>query len=86
MKLKSFENLRLSACKLINDADMEWVGQMTQLIYLHLGNTSVTDAGLAKLSGLRHLKELTVSAPLVTPEGVKVLTQVRPYLVVTFAK
>ena len=86
VKLKSFENLRLSACKLINDADMEWVGQMTQLIYLHLGNTSVTDAGLAKLSGLRHLKELTVSAPLVTPEGVKVLTQVRPYLVVTFAK
>ena len=30
--------------------------------------------------------KLAVSAPLVTPAGVAVLTKVRPYLVVTFAK
>ncbi len=85
-KLKSFEILFLSGCKGVKDADMEWVGQMLTLKTLHLGNTSVTDAGLAKLTGLRHLKELFVSAPQVTPEGLEVLKKIRPYLVVTFAK
>ncbi len=59
---------------------------MTNLKSLHVGNTSVTDAGLARLLGLRHLKELTVTAPLVTPAGVEVLTKARPYLAVTFTK
>lgn len=85
-KLKSLENLRLSGCSLVNDADMEWVGQMTNLKYLHVGRTSVTDAGLAKLKGLRQLEEITVTAPQVTPAGVEVLKKLRPNLVVVFTK
>ena len=86
VKLRSLEYLRLSGCKGVTDADMEWIAQMSQLKSLYLVNTSVTDAGLAKLTGLRHLKELIVSAPLVTPAGTEVLKKVRPYLVVTFTK
>ena len=85
-RLKSFEVLLLSACKGVKDEDLEWVGQMKSLNRLHLGNTSVTDAGLAKLAGLRQLKELTVSAPLVTPAGVQPLTKARPGLAVIFTK
>jgi hypothetical protein len=85
-KLKSLENLRLSACSLVADADMDWVGQMTNLKYLHVGRTGVTDAGLAKLTGLRHLEEITVTAPQVTPAGVELLKKSRPALVVIFTK
>ncbi len=84
--LKSFEILLLSECKGITDADLEVIAQMPQLKTLELGKTSVTDAGLARLKGLRQLKELIVSAPLVTPEGVKVLTQALPALEVKFTK
>jgi len=84
--LKSFEILLLSDCRSITDADLEVIAQMPQLQSLDLGKTSVTDAGLARLKGLRKLKELFVTAPLVTPEGVKVLTEALPALVVKFAK
>ena len=84
--LKSFEILLLSDCRGISDADLEVIAQLTQLQSLDLGKTSVTDAGLARLKGLSHLKELFVSAPLVTPEGVKVLTEAFPALVVKFTQ
>ena len=85
-KLKFLENLRLSGCKGVKDADLEWVGQMTQLKSLHLGRTSVTNAGMPKLLGLRNLTHLIVSEPLVTADGVKLLTKARPALVVEFTK
>lgn len=85
-QLKSFETLLLSHCKNISDADLELIGQLTQLKSLELTSTSVTDAGLAKLTGLRHLEELIVSAPLVTSEGTEVLKKARPALVVKFVK
>lgn len=84
--LKSFENLRLSGCAHITDADMEWIGQMTSLKYLHVGRTGVTNAGMAKLTGLRHLEELTVTSPMVTSEGLAPLKKARPSLVVIFTK
>lgn len=84
--LKSLEILLLSECKGITDADLDVIAQMSQLKTLELGKTGVTDAGLAKLTGLRQLQELFVSAPLVTPEGVKVLTRAIPALVVNFTK
>lgn len=82
--LKSFENLRLSGCTHVTDADLEWIGQMSSLKYLHIGRTSVTNAGMGKLAGLRHLEELTVTSPLVTSEGVAPLKKARPALVVIF--
>jgi hypothetical protein len=82
----AFEILLLSECRGITDADLDVIAQMPQLKTLELGKTGVTDAGLAKLTGLRHLTELNVSAPLVTPEGVKVLTKAIPALMVKFTK
>ena len=84
--LKSFENLRLSGCSRVTDADLEWIGQMTSLKYLHIGRTGVTNAGMSKLAGLRHLEELTVTSPMVTPEGVAPLKKARPALEVIFTK
>ncbi len=84
--LKSFENLRLSGCTHVTDADMEWIGQMTSLKYLHVGRTGVTNAGMGKLAGLRHLEELTVTSPMVTPEGGAPLKKARPALEVIFTK
>jgi hypothetical protein len=84
--LKSFENLRLSGCTRVTDADLEWIGQMTSLKFLHVGRTSVTNAGMSKLAGLRHLEELVVTSPMVTPEGVAPLKKARSALAVVFTK
>ncbi len=84
--LKSFENLRLSGCTRVTDADLEWIGKMSSLKYLHVGRTSVTDAGMSKLAGLRHLEELTVTSPMVTAEGVAPLKKARPALAVIFTQ
>lgn len=84
--LPALSHLSMNACKEVTDADLDWVAKMTALKTLEMAKTSVTDSGLAKLAGLQHLQALTVSAPLVTPEGVLVLQKARPELKVIFAK
>lgn len=51
---------------------------LRRLRYLCLDNTAITDAGLARLSGLTHLKKLFLRDTRVTDEGVKELRRALP--------
>jgi hypothetical protein len=44
---------------------------MTDLEFLHLGSTAISDEGLVHLEPLTKLKELYVTRTAVTQEGVK---------------
>lgn len=77
-KLQSLANLRLSACKGVMDDDIDWISQMKNLTHLHVGNTSVTSSGIAKLVSLKHLEELVVSASLVNEPGVQAVIKACP--------
>jgi hypothetical protein len=47
---------------------------LTNLEFLHIGSTQVTDAGLPSLNGLKKLKHLVVTyLPGVTGEGIEKL-------------
>lgn len=58
--LKSLKTLTMFFCDQITDAGMKHVKELAALDTLNLGNTGVTDDGLAELKGLK-LKSLTVS-------------------------
>jgi hypothetical protein len=51
---------------------------LTQLEWLQLGYTQVTDAGLEHLKGLNQLRALGLESTKVTDEGVKKLQQALP--------
>ena len=51
---------------------------MAQITFLHLGSTTITDAGLVHLEGLTTLKDLKVTRTAVTEEGVASLNEKLP--------
>ena len=48
---------------------------MAKITFLHLGSTTITDAGLVHLEGLTTLKDLKVTRTAVTEEGVASLNK-----------
>lgn len=64
----------------ITDADLQYLGSLSQLQGLWLEDTQVTDAGLEHLSGLTHLQGLFLDDTQVTNAGMahlRGLTQLR---------
>jgi hypothetical protein len=57
---------------------MDQVGKLTNLTFLHLGRTQLTDEGLAKLHGLTNLKEIHVSNTEVSEEGIAAFKEAVP--------
>jgi hypothetical protein len=51
---------------------------LSNVTFLHLGSTQVTDAGLPELEPMKQLKYLNVSRSGVTPEGAKALQEKLP--------
>ena len=51
---------------------------MAKITFLHLGSTTITDAGLVHLEGLTTLKDLKVTRTAVTEEGVASLNKKLP--------
>jgi hypothetical protein len=87
--LTNLRDLNLMRCAKLTDAAMDHVGRLSSLEKLNLAGTQVTDAGMQKLEGLKHLKEITLSSqePLqqtkVTDAGVAELQTAIPGLKVT---
>ncbi len=66
----------------ITDADLAILARQPDLDFLWLTGADITDAGLARLSGLRHLTIFNLAGcPKVTDRGVEALTPVLPALV-----
>ena len=63
-KLESLKELRLKACRLIDNESLDYLNQMTSLELLHIGGTGITIEHLVKLSGLNNLKTILVSSDL----------------------
>jgi hypothetical protein len=56
------------------------LGQLSELQFLSLDDTQVTDAGIASSTGLRGLKFLKISRTKVTDNGVAELRKSLPHL------
>jgi hypothetical protein len=63
---------------MINDANLEQVGDLHQLLWLDLSLTRVTDKGLEHLKRLKSLRNLWLNDTGVTDPGVKKLQQALP--------
>lgn len=61
-RLESVKELRIKQCRNLDNGCIEYLDQLTDLIFLHLKSTDITIDGLLKLTGLPHLKELMFSA------------------------
>src|SRR5262249_23283336 len=63
-----------------SDADLAWIGKLTDLVELSLANTKITDAGLPNLTNLKKLEALHLADNRITDLGVaaiKDLTQLQ---------
>jgi hypothetical protein len=70
--------LILKGCKGVNDSALAQVVNCKQLQRLDLGHTSVTDAGIKNLVGLKQLKALGTSGVDVDQETIKALRREAP--------
>jgi Leucine-rich repeat (LRR) protein len=77
-KLPKLRKLNLWQCARIDDKAVAHVLAMKGLEELDLGDTSVTDATLDQLEGMKRLKVLLVSGTNVTPERVERFRKARP--------
>jgi hypothetical protein len=65
----------------LTDEGVTHLAGLSNLEFLHLGKTQVSDAGLAALTGLRNLKQLVITfCPRVTDAGVAKLKEAIPAL------
>jgi hypothetical protein len=76
-QLKSLRKLILERCNL-TDAELEYLGNMDQLVFVDLSRTLITDAGLRRLFSLKHLEILDLSRTDVTDDGVAKLQNALP--------
>jgi len=76
--LQSLREVAISYSKM-TDAALETFGQMQNLEGLHLQGHSFTDAGIAALSDLVQLRELSVGlgSPAITDDGLLVLSRLK---------
>jgi len=75
-KLKDLKKLDLSKSKAINDSGLVYLKNMP-LVFLGLGNTNVTDNGLASVGTLKQLRDLNLSNTKVTAQGLGQLSSCR---------
>lgn len=59
--LKYVKELRVKACRHLDNGCIEYLNKLTELEFLHLKSTAVTINGLLKLNNLPHLKQLMFS-------------------------
>jgi hypothetical protein len=57
------------------DASMEYVGQLARLDELMMWGAVISDAGVARLGGLRRLKTLHIDHSRMTDEGLRTLSR-----------
>ncbi len=74
-QLKSLRRLELS---FVSNADLQFVGRMTELEQLYLQGDSITDAGLPALARLKRLRSLNLNSRNVTQAGVQRLQAALP--------
>lgn len=68
MGLKNLEELYLGNCWELGDDSLEYITELSQLQFLELNDTQVTDLGLGKLRKLTHLKKLVLTRKLTDAE------------------
>lgn len=74
--LRAVPSLEFLDCKDtdLTDADMAYIGQLSELKNLVLSGTSITDAGLVHLKGLTHLAYLELDGTQLTDAGLNSLS------------
>ena len=60
----------ISGARGLNDGNIGCLGSLTEIRWLVLQDTSVTDAGLQQLSGLKKLERLDLDGSPVTDAGI----------------
>ena len=75
------ERLNLDKCP-ITDAGIAKLSSLTNLAWIHLGGTAITDVGLVELAKFNSLKEAVVTKTETTLEGIEKLRQARPDMTV----
>jgi hypothetical protein len=67
----------------VQNDDLDLLKDIQNLNSLDLRGTEITDEGMAKLVPLKSLKTVKVTSSRITPDGIKMLKEARPDLVVS---